>query len=178
LAKQLVSLPDDLKQRMDAARDAGEAVVWSEVAREAFEAKLAELAIDGPLRLQAIAARLKATRDAKNREEAAIGRADGKAWASLSADIHDLGRLQALVDSDQWFPFWQIPDATPAERLYAVITGRPPDAERSAIFWADIRAIDPARAHITGNRTPWYLSNFVSEALLVWNQVRPLLETD
>jgi hypothetical protein len=97
-----ISIPDDLKKRMDAH----DGVNWSSVAQLAFEAKLASIARDKKkenemsIDISAIASRLKATKLPENIEQSKAeiaGRRAGTAWASESAALAQIERLPNLT---------------------------------------------------------------------------------
>src|SRR5205809_1051596 len=87
-----ISLPRDLKARMDAVT---EPVNWSAVAAQAFEAKLAELnARKEGATMEDVIARLKAADALDNKTEFQAGLKNGESWAEKTARPRQLRRLE------------------------------------------------------------------------------------
>jgi hypothetical protein len=197
VAKTMISMPAGLKAEMDAARDAGLVENWSEVFAVAAKAKLAAVGkIPGEARIRAIAARIKAVRDAKKEELAAIGFADGATWAEVRADMHELMRLASLVSREEgfdhhhnWGDRWGLDGRVffdpnhglfidASKRLHAYIAGTLPDLMQSEAFWVMVRGLDPSRAHLRVQRTDEYVNAFALAACEVWYDVRDLVMGD
>jgi hypothetical protein len=94
VTRTTISVPSDLKARMDAVP---EAVNWSAVASEAFEAKLLELASQRKgTNMDDVIARLRAAQEMDNREDCNEGRAAGEEWAKDKARPKQLKALAKL----------------------------------------------------------------------------------
>src|SRR5262249_23608495 len=79
VVRTTISLPPDLKSRMDAVK---ESVNWSGVAAAAFEAKLKELAArKEPENMEDVVKRLRAAAELEANEEYQAGFEAGQAWA-------------------------------------------------------------------------------------------------
>ena len=96
-----ISVPRDLKARMDAATAylLPGSVNWSAVASAAFEAKLLELASKKEVRgVKDVIARLRAADELDRNEDYRAGRAAGERWAEQKATAQQLRSLRRSVD--------------------------------------------------------------------------------
>ena len=90
-----ISVPRDLKRRMDAVK---EPVNWSALACRAFEEKLAEIATKKEEKSMAdIIQRLRTTKPDLIYQQ---GQADGRRWASEQAQYEDMLRLEQLYEEN------------------------------------------------------------------------------
>ncbi|HEY5789574.1 MAG TPA: hypothetical protein VIX81_03055 [Gammaproteobacteria bacterium] len=106
MARTTISLPDDLKRRMEAVE---ERVNWSAVATEAFAAKLHELGRQRrDLQLEEVIERLRQTRDREAPSEYRQGYAAGREWAMRHASYAELGRLKRLYDWWEYEPEYDL----------------------------------------------------------------------
>jgi hypothetical protein len=88
-----VYVPDELKGRMDAA---GEAVNWSAVAQTAFsEAVAVHNLRKDPANMDELVERLRASKERVTERDRATGEESGKAWATRTAEIDELERINA-----------------------------------------------------------------------------------
>jgi hypothetical protein len=127
-----ISLPRDLKRRMDAVK---EEINWSAVACRAFEEKLGELA--AKKEKKAMADIIQRLRAAKQRGADALyrqGYEDGRRWASERAEYDDLVRLEQFYAKRRaerdWEKFFERDHGQPRadqvmEMLSNAIEGRP-----------------------------------------------------
>jgi hypothetical protein len=97
-----ISVPQDLKRRMDAVK---EPVNWSAIACRAFEEKLAEIATKKEEKTMiAIIQRLRASKPDLFYQQ---GQEDGRRWASEQAKYDDLLRLERLHDRKRAGGEWE-----------------------------------------------------------------------
>jgi hypothetical protein len=97
-----ISVPRDLKRRMDAAK---EPINWSAIACRAFEEKLAEIATKKEEKTMAdIIQRLRATKPDLIYQQ---GLADGRRWASEQAEYEDLLRLERFYEKKRSGRDWE-----------------------------------------------------------------------
>jgi hypothetical protein len=90
-----ISLPRELKKRMDAVQ---ETVNWSAVASQAFEAKLLELeSTKGVKTVQDMIERLRATRKKATKKDYEAGKELGQEWAKSYATAKDLEHIEKLL---------------------------------------------------------------------------------
>jgi hypothetical protein len=93
--RQIVSIPADLKRRMDKVADE---VNWSAVAPQAFEGKLGEIAAKKEKKnMQDVIQRLRGLKSQEANETFLEGYALGEKWAKESATPNEMQRLQ-----DNW----------------------------------------------------------------------------
>jgi hypothetical protein len=101
-SRTTISVPGDLKRRMDAVK---EPVNWSALACRAFEDKLAEIATKSEQNgLEAIIKRLRATNPDLLYQQ---GHEDGRRWASEQARCDDLVRLERFHDRKRAAGEWE-----------------------------------------------------------------------
>jgi len=106
MARTTISIPDDLKRRMDAVQ---ERINWSAVAAGAFEGKLREVTHQRrDLVLADVVERLRTTRDGEEQSEHAKGYTAGRDWAVSRADYGQLTRLKRLYDWWEYEPEYDL----------------------------------------------------------------------
>lgn len=158
-----VSIPDDLHARMRRVRG----VVWSNVAADAFEAKLAEIAKNKEIQnMKDVIERLKGAKHDDRREVFGAGREAGKSWAEEEATPTQLRRLDEVRDecgtgqlsAPLWWPGWIFQIADPSldaneanEHAELFIEDVDLRDEEDAIAWAD---------------------GFVAGAMSIWDAVK------
>ena len=139
MARMNISVPDDVKDRMDAVE---EPVNWSAVASRAFSIELGEIAKRNQEKdMSAVIDRLRASKiehmDVKEME----GFDAGQEWATQTAEFHELDRLadaKAKNESiwDDLFDTGNNSVWSAAELMHAYINGaEQPDRQESAEFW-------------------------------------------
>jgi hypothetical protein len=100
MARTTISIPDNLKKRMDKVR---EPVNWSAIAANAFELKLGEIARKQQEKtVEAVVQRLRASKLQSLSRIEAEGREVGIEWAKKYAEWNELERV-AQINSDEWF---------------------------------------------------------------------------
>lgn len=91
-----VSIPEDLKERMDTVT---EPVNWSQVAAQAFEVKLAEIAAKKVERtMDDVAQRLRVSKLEGGSKLVKAGREGGRKWAEDKAEWRELEKLNDARD--------------------------------------------------------------------------------
>lgn len=150
MARMNISVPDDVKARMDAVE---EAVSWSAVASRAFEIELGEIAKRKQVKdMSDVIARLRASKLESDTEEYQNGHEDGKEWAEQYAAFSELRRLSKAEERRQDWD-WD------GHSIPQVAGGDAYDAE----FWEGYEGID--------NFGEDYFNGFVAGALEVFDQV-------
>lgn len=143
-----VSIPSDLKARMDAVT---EPVNWSSVAARAFEEKLAEIASRKQEKnMSDVMQRLRASKLRGQDERTKAGHTAGVAWARSSAEVSQLESLSAFLERldgepsgrDEFFSDYYGSSAfSTAERLFKKIEVNEyekNDRGAAAAFWKDV----------------------------------------
>jgi hypothetical protein len=97
MAKLNLYVPDDLKARMDAVSDN---VNWSEVARPAFQAAVANYEHRKGRNMTTAIERLRASKQETVVSEEASGKAEGRRWAENYASYDDLRRVAKITAAD------------------------------------------------------------------------------
>jgi hypothetical protein len=181
-----ITVPRDLKRRMDAAK---EPVNWSAVAARAFEEKLAEIATKREEKTMFdIIQRLRATKPDLIYQQ---GQADGRQWASERAEYEDLQRLEQFYDKKranrEWEKFFGLEygeDSVgerlmrevypPLSRGICKIGGILDDPDGCSYayedFWKSYVGDDVSKI----NR-PSYVRAFAEGALALWREVKDKL---
>jgi hypothetical protein len=90
MARVSIYLPDELKARMD---EIGDAANWSEIARPAFQAVVANHEHRKGQNMITAIERLRASKQEAVQTDRLEGHQDGRAWAENSATYDDLLRL-------------------------------------------------------------------------------------
>ncbi len=169
-----VSLPPETKERMD---QVGDSVNWSSVARNAFEAKLADIASKKEKKIMPeVVERLRVSKRKSDDSLFSQGYAAGEEWAKNQAEAEELERLSDF--RDQCGTDWDSvlttgPDDAygSGERLYFVISPED-DGDRGAScgFWESQLGLEdgscPKDSLVRG---------FVEGALEVWDEVKDQL---
>lgn len=167
MARTTISVPDDLKERMEAVE---EPVNWSEVAQRAFEVKLGQVAEQRKEKaMDDVVQRLKASLIEEEDEMKKAGQKAGREWVKHTASAKELERLmqhweqfrEYVYDGDSEFV---------ANQIASVALGVP-DSERCSRqqigeFWEAVGLRgDPSLGDSD------FLYSFVDGALDVWGQV-------
>jgi hypothetical protein len=87
MARVNVSVPAEMKERMDAL---GDRVNWSEAARSAFEREIATATMPADPNLDQVVERLRTSKAEFDREYVIRGREAGRNWAKQTATYKDL----------------------------------------------------------------------------------------
>ncbi len=162
-ARMTISLPDELKARMDAVQVP---VNWSGVAARSFEGQLEQLSeVQRSGSLADVVERLRASRrahaQARPREHDpdpyGEGLAAGMTWARATAECPELARLEAACGEADVEDWGTCPGL--AEAAQAALTAGPPEE-----FWA---------LHGPGPEpTPRFVQGFADGALAIFQQVK------
>lgn len=100
MARTTISIPDDLKKRMDKVR---EEINWSAIAAQAFELKLGELAERRKEKtMDTVVERLRASKIKRVSQVQKEGYALGADWAKDQAEFDELERV-ASIDVGAYF---------------------------------------------------------------------------
>lgn len=98
MARVSIYVPDDLKERMDAA---GDAINWSEIARPAFQEALARFEHRKEQSLQTAIERLRASKEKHQTGEQDQGKTHGREWVLHRAEYSELVAV-SQVDLDAY----------------------------------------------------------------------------
>jgi len=165
-----ISVPNELKARMDACE---EAINWSSVACQAFEAKLAEITKRrGARNMKEVAMRLRASKRKSESGQYNEGFEAGKTWAMNRAEADELERLADLRDGnitnwDVLFDQYGGNAFGVAERMAFVILGDDDEPGR-----AEARDFcDGAIGEPIEKLSPGFVRGFVEGALEIWDEV-------
>lgn len=166
-----ISLPADLKKRMDKV---AEAVNWSAIAARAFEGVLAEHAARKERKnMNDVIQRLRASKQQCDDENYKDGFLVGQEWAKNSAEareLQNLDRVRSSIRDDEWTFETDESSAYGAwEWLYFQMF---PEHDRERVesegFWAYVlKDEDDPRRFDAG-----FLRGFAEGALDIWNQVK------
>jgi hypothetical protein len=171
-ARTTISVPPDLKRRMEAVE---EDVNWSAVACRAFEAKLGEIASRKEKKtMDDVIARLRASKQREDDLDYRYGEAQGRDWAANHASAHALMRLEDYREwtGSEWRSLFEsyTSSTTPAERLADVLL--PPEEvamsyNRSSQleFWQKITPM-----HMPDTES--FVRGFADGALALWLEVK------
>jgi hypothetical protein len=100
MARTTISIPDDLKKRMDRVK---EPVNWSAIAKEAFELKLGDLARNRKEKtMDNVVERLRASKIQRVNTITKEGQQAGAEWAKDTAEFDELERIDE-VNTNEWF---------------------------------------------------------------------------
>ena len=169
-----IYVPDDLKSRMDKVR---EDIVWSQVACEAFELKLGELAKrKKDKKMEDIIQRLRASKIACENEDKNEGREAGKVWAKDRAEAAELRRLEEFIakssanDRDDEPFIIKGSCAYSGAECFVKAISPDQDMDRDAAydFWE-------AEGFKDGSPADEYVQGFCDGALGVWVEVKDKL---
>jgi hypothetical protein len=170
-----VTIPADLKKRMDKANDL---VNWSKVAREAFEQRLAEIVKQkGRASMSEAIARLRASKAEHGSQLYRDGQDAGERWAKSRADFDELTLLSDLREQAQPRGEWEgcftddplVSAAYSAAERFVFVIRPDEDGDRGFAyeFWS--RIVDgemPAAEFVFG---------FANAALVFFDEVRDQL---
>jgi len=175
MARTTISITDDLKRRMDRVR---EPVNWSAVAAEAFERKLGDIAQNKQERvsMEAVIARLRASKNERGLDEFALGEARGTEWAMKTAEYAELSRLEKHFDVTDMLEHFSRPGSALgwAERL--AFTTLPMGllgqhtGQDAAEFWERAGVLE--QRHL---KSAEFLRGFVHGAMAIFEQVKAAL---
>jgi hypothetical protein len=171
-----ISIPQDLKKRMEAVADQ---VNWSAVAARAFEAKLAEVHARKvkTMTKEDVVQRLKSLEGQESEEEYAEGKQAGRAWAEREATPKELRRLARYIDLFErersgpcWWDVelrgWRGGSATDCF-VFAIRPSRKDDASAPREFWEEVLGDDDAGRIEDAD----FFHGFGDGAVEVWNEV-------
>jgi hypothetical protein len=175
-----ITIPPDVKARMEAA---GDAVNWSAVAAAAFRAKLLELDSKKEVgTMSDVIERLRASKKKRCDELYQQGRKAGESWAKQSAEAHELMRLaEGPPDSSRytWDGWLGVYDnglnRGVATGLYGDITGqdqRDVDRHSAEAFWE--QAVGDRGAERIADHS--FALGFIEGATAVWETVADKLD--
>jgi hypothetical protein len=150
MAKLNIYVPDDLKARMDAV---GDDVNWSEVARPAFQAAVANDEHKKGQNMDTAIERLRASKAESTQSDQSEGRSAGRIWAENNASYRVLNHLWRARDKI---------DDHPMKVLQQAIDPRDDLDPESFCDWMGFH----------GSETDVYLSGFLSGALEFFAEVR------
>jgi hypothetical protein len=165
--RMTISIPQDLKNRMDTVSDP---VNWSARAAKAFEEALAEIAAKKEVRkMEDVIQRLRVSKQRCQDEAYREGEECGRSWAEDTAEADQLERLERLkADSQDWDRIFE-KDNSPAEGLATVFD---PDCGKGRWTyeddWKNILG-DDGTSRID---QPAFVRGFAEGALSVWNEVK------
>jgi hypothetical protein len=156
-----ISVPDDLKARIDKVR---EDVNWSSIACRAFEQKLGEIASRKERKTMVdVIQRLRASKQRYENEFFREGARIGAKWAKEQAEVRELRNLDRFYQSHRKESF-------NADILAAAIR---PESERGIgardHFW---RAVGADTAIVREYENGDWLSGFAEGVLNVWDDVK------
>jgi Domain of unknown function (DUF4268) len=172
-ARTTISVPPDLKRRMEATE---EVVNWSALACQAFEARLGEIASRKERKtMDDVIVRLRASKQREDDEDYRYGERQGRDWAANHASAYALKRLEGSRERNG--PEWRSlfasykSSTTPAERLADILL--PPEEvamsyDRSAEieFWEDVM---PSRRMPESDS---FVRGFADGVLALWLEVK------
>jgi hypothetical protein len=162
-----VTIPPDLKKRMDAVK---EDVNWSAVASHAFEEKLIEIASrKGKQDMNDVIQRLRASKGRCEDKHFKEGETAGRKWAKERAEVDELERLDAW-DWNRVFDA-ECPSAAAVHFYYKLHPERGRDIRAANDFWSN----QLGEYGDTLLEDPMFLKGFVNGALDVWHEVKDKL---
>lgn len=166
-----ISIPQDLKRRMDKA---GPDVNWSAIAAAAFEAKLAEIAAKKVKKnMDDVIQRLRASNQENEAQSYKEGFKAGQEWAkdyAEAADLKKLSKFREPLSSHEWELQFVNDDYNPpvSDRFIKIVW---PDADEDAEFWAGAIGEDFVYQADDGE----FVHGFADGALNVWDEVKARL---
>jgi hypothetical protein len=174
MARTTISIPDDLKDRMDRVK---EDVNWSGIAADAFESKLNDIARKRTEKsMETVIARLRASKIEAGLDLYTLGHKDGIKWASEVAEYAELRRLERFDVVDMVERFHKRTDSVTWAELVAfsvMANDRRRSHTEARGFWANI--VDPK--HMDERlKSPEFLRGFVHGAVEVYEQVKAAIE--
>lgn len=176
-SRTTISIPGDLKRRMDKA---GDLVNWSAVASLAFEAKLGEIATKKEKKnMDDVIARLRKSKQETASDRYKEGVAIGEEWVKDHAEASELQRLEReweaskrTADERLWLETHENSAYTAAELLPNAIRGQGERTDRDLAveFWATLLGDDTEATD-----DPDFLRGFIEGALELWQSVKTKL---
>lgn len=175
MARTTISLPDELKEQMDAV----EGENWSAIAAEAFRKRLAELEWlkrATKMTKESIVKRMQSAKDEEGKENYLEGQAAGRQWAAKDATPKQLKRLAAYVEdcdrnSVAWWdsetPMWNAPFSAPDYLFFEISPKDQGDRHAPGEFWEHVLG-DEAEERYDAD----FLKGFGEGALAVWDEVK------
>jgi len=167
MARTTISVPDDLKKRMDRVK---EPVNWSAVAAKAFDLKLGELARNRKEKtMDSVVERLRASKIQHVNAVERLGREAGRMWASNVAEYDELEHI-ADIDTNEWFNGEPMAPYGWCDYLAFAVLGTPQselDGSVSQDFW-DSAVGDSHDPRITSEK---WLEGFIDGATDVYRNV-------
>ena len=174
-----ITVPQDLKERMDAVK---EQVNWSALACKAFEEKLAEIASKNEkITMDDVIQRLKVSKERMENDEYKEGEKVGRRWASRKGGARELMLLERFLESldgepsfgrDEFFSGYGSSAYSTAEQLYfAIHPENNRDRDSAKDFWE--RALGEDDVHKAESDS--FLRGFAEGAEAVWLEVRSQL---
>ncbi|MCK4414316.1 MAG: hypothetical protein KAY32_12290 [Candidatus Eisenbacteria sp.] len=176
-ARTSISLPQDLKERMDGV---AEPVNWSALACQAFQDKLAEIAgRKERMEMDDVVERLRASRQKSDSEQSGEGYAAGQVWARKQAEAVELERLDSLDTRLErellgWSGFLDCDSNSaygPEELLYFEMH---PDEDRDRTAATDFWEMTTGMK-VSDGLPKEFIRGFVEGALSIWHQVEDKL---
>jgi hypothetical protein len=157
-----ISLPEDLKARMDAA---AEPVNWSAEAAKCFERVLGEIASRKATKeLSDVVSRLRATRIDEEDETKADGFRLGQQWAQHVATYRELDRATDIDRNEIWMGEPMAPWCR-ADLVAFQINPKEADSGSSAEFW------ERAGTSLDTANDEDFLDGFLDGAHDIWQRV-------
>jgi hypothetical protein len=157
MARISLYVPDDLKKRMDVARDA---INWSEVVRPALHVALANFEHRKGQTMETVIERLRASREESRQRNELSGIEAGREWARHHATFDELERLAAA---------WKQMPPGSSDQEYAGVFCRAIDPEREM-------SASKLREHCFGeeraNVSDAYVAGFFEGAVDVFEDVK------
>jgi hypothetical protein len=170
-----ITVPQDLKARMDAVR---EQVNWSALACRAFEEKLAEIASKKEkLTVDDVIQRLKLSREQMESAEYKDGEAVGRDWASRRAEAAELTKLESfLAELDgepslsrgRFFSDYGSSAFSTADHLYFALHPEEQTRDASRDFWETVLGDKELYKRDSDD----FLRGFAEGAEAVWDEVK------
>jgi hypothetical protein len=157
-----ISIPRDLKARMDAVK---QSVNWSQTAAHAFEAKLLEIESRKEVgKMDDVIKRLKAAAELEQNEELQAGVAAGQEWAKTTATPKQLERLSVSEAQEPVICGLPNHQGWPGVIHYVITKGRDENPED---FWENALGDDANQLYEED-----FARGFVAGALEIWDQVK------
>ena len=158
MARMNISVPDELKARMDEITESN----WSRVAQDAFEHHLLKrTSTMETTDIEGVATRLRASKQLGEKEDAELGQEAGHEWAMKTAEYHELQRV--VLGSDFQYPYDKGMLATVVGMAALDQTKHDRDDSEIQDFWEE--------AVGTGTPTDVVVTGFHEGAVEVWNEV-------
>lgn len=166
-----ISVPQNLKKRMDKVRDP---VNWSALACEAFERKLGEIASRKETKkMTDVIQRLRASRMKGDSESKRLGREAGQYWAKDRAEAHELERLKRFCERGEieyggvldWLAVGNSAFPPGEVLFYAIFPEHDKDRDYSLEFWEKYSDGEDVAVDAS------FVAGFAEGAVAIWEQV-------